>query len=259
MNPTYAIAAETVAALRRIRELWGDLLAAIDIPPAEVWPPRQLSHTLNPEPDEPLLQRLPLTLREYPAPVNLGVLDAGRAVEEAVFALADVLAAACQRAAPGDPRRWEIRSETRPGSRGDGLHWACVWIEGRVRGEDVSPEDVLAGAPPFRPLREAEQIEARHVARTSEARLLRALGLDHRDTVIPGRPCPWCAGQLTLYTGPDIPPAVTCGTGPSCTAPVLTDDRGRRVWRWRDLPALAAALSAGASAPFANCSRITRS
>lgn len=247
MNSTYAIAAQTVAALRRIRELWGELLIAIETPPAEVWPPRQLAHTLNPEPDEPLVQRLPLTLREYPAPVNLGALDTGLAIEEAVFDLADILAAACQRAEPGDLRRWEIRTETTPGSRAHGLHWSCVWIEGRARGEDTDPETESDGdtsPAPFRPLREAQQIEARHIARTAEQQLLRALGLDHRDTVIPDRPCPWCAYQLTLHVGPDIPPAVTCATGPSCTAPVLIDETGRRVWRWRDLPALVTALDA---------------
>lgn len=247
MNPAYAIAAQTVAALRHIRELWGELLVAVETPPADVWPPRQLSHALNPAPDEPLVQRLPLTLREHPAPLNLGALDAALAIEEAVFDLADILAAACQRAEPGDPRRWEIRTATTPGSRANGVHWACMWIARRARGEDTEPEqdpDGAVGLAPFLPLREAQQIEARHIARTCEQRLLRTLGLDHRSTPIPDRPCPWCTGQLTLHTGPDIPPVVTCATGVSCTAPVLTDETGRRVWRWRDLPALAAALSA---------------
>lgn len=247
MNPTYSVAAQTVGALKTIRELWGDLLVAIETPPADVWPPRQLSHTLNPQPDEPLVQRLPLTLREYPAPVNLGALDAAVEIEEAIFDLADILAAACQRAPLGDDRRWEMRSQAGPESRASGLHWACMWIARRVRSEDTEPEigpDGTTAPAPFVVLREAMQIEARHIARAAEQRLLRALGLDHRSVVIPDRPCPWCTGELTLHQGPDIPPSVTCATGASCTAPVLLDESGRRVWRWRDLFGLAKALDA---------------
>ncbi|AJT67423.3 hypothetical protein T261_5807 [Streptomyces lydicus] len=250
MTRLSAIAHQTAAALRTIRGQWGDLLVAIETPPAEVWPPRQLTHTLNAtaDVDEPLLAKAPLVLREYPAPANLAALDAGLAIEEALFDLADVLATACQRTPLGDVRRWELRREISPGSRRHGLHWAAVWIEGRVLGEDTTLETELDGTAipaPFLPLREQHQIEARQTVRECERRLLCTLGLDHRDTPIPDRPCPWCAGQLTLHSGPDIPPAVTCATGPSCTAPVLTDDRGHRVWRWRDLPALAAALDAG--------------
>jgi hypothetical protein len=247
-----ATTAQTVAALRRIRELWGDLLVAIETPATnDVWPPRQLAHTLRPpanEPDDdPATARLPLVLREYPAPVNLAALDAGREIEEALFDLADILAAACQQLARDDPRRWHIRTETSPGSRRHGLHWAAVWIEGRVQGEDTEPElewDGSLAPSPFRHLSGTHQMEARRTARGCEYRLLRLLGLDERATPIPDRPCPWCAGCLILHTSADTPPAVSCATGPDCTAPVFADDRGRRVWRWRDLPHLSRALDA---------------
>lgn len=242
-----AHSAQTAAALRRIRALWGELLIAIETPPADVWPPRQLAHTLNPTPDEPVVERLPLTLREFPAPVNLAALDTGVFIEEALFDLADLLASTYQRTEPGDLRRWRIRTETTPGSRAHGLHWAATWIEGRVLDEDTEPgprPDGTCAPAPFLPLRESHRTEARRTAQACEQLLVTTLGLDHRHTPIPDRPCPWCTGQLTLHTGPDTSPTVTCDTGPSCTAPVLIDDRGRRIWRWRDLPALGRALDA---------------
>jgi hypothetical protein len=165
-----------------------------------------------------------------------------------LFALADTLAAAIQRAPAGDPRRWDLPTERHPGSRVHGVHWAAVWIAGRILDEDTEPEQHLDGeqlAPaPFVPLPGHLLREAADVAARARARVLRTLDLDHRAEPIPGRPCPWCAGELTLHTTPDGPPAVTCATGPSCTAPVPLDDRGLRRWGWRELPALAGALDA---------------
>ncbi len=256
MNP--ATTAQTVSALRRIRELWGDLLVAIETPPvSDTWPPRQLAHALRPatDPDDAPAPKLPLVLRDFPAPANLDALDAGRAIEEALFDFADVLAEASQRTVPGDPRRWELPTETSPGSRRHGVHWAAVWIEGRVRSEDTEPEsqpDGTVALAPFRRLSEAHQSEARQIARRCEHRLLRTLDLDERSTPVPDRPCPWCGGQLTLHTGPDIEPTVTCATGRDCTAPVLADERGRRIWRWRDLPGLVHALGAADQRTGAN-------
>ncbi|MFC8095352.1 hypothetical protein [Streptomyces sp. NPDC057301] len=86
--------------------------------------------------------------------------------------------------------------------------------------------------------------ETYRAALAVEARVLGALGLDARTVPIPERPCPWCASELLLHTDPDGPPTVTCTTGPSCTAPVRCDERGRRVWGWRELPALVVALDA---------------
>lgn len=240
---------ETVEALRTIRELWGELLLAIETPPADVWPPRQLAHTMRD--DDALLveTRAPLVLREHPAPVNLRALDTGLAIERRLFDLADLLAAQTQQHAPlGDPRRWTYRCDTSPGSRAHGVHWACTWVEGRVLDEDTTPERHLDGTlvdAPFAPLSEAMLHEAHLAARRCEGRLLAELGLDQRETPVPDRPCPWCAGLLVLHTGPDLGPAVTCSTGPACSAPVTLDGRGRRVWEWGDLLDLVAALGAG--------------
>ncbi|GAU67668.1 hypothetical protein SSP35_05_02350 [Streptomyces sp. NBRC 110611] len=238
---------EGAAALRAVRELWGELLVAIETPPADVWPPRQLAHTLRPVADSPVVERAPLILREHPAPLNVTALDAGIAVEQALFDLADTLAAAVQRAPLDDPRRWKYRSQTAPGSRAHGLHWAALWIEGRLLDEDTEPGQQLDGtltAAPYLPLPEHLLHEAHRVALTAEARVLRALGLDQRETPIPDRPCPWCGGELTVHTGPDEPPTVTCVGGASCSAPVALDLWGRRVWEWSDLMGLADALDA---------------
>ncbi|QKW08058.1 hypothetical protein HUT18_18400 [Streptomyces sp. NA04227] len=236
------------AALRTIRDRWGELLLAIETAPAEVWPPRQLAHTLRPVDDEPLVERAPLVLREHPAPLNLSALDTGLVIERAVFDLADTLAAVVQRASLDDPRRWTFRSPTSPGSRAHGLPWAVVWVEGRLLDEDTTPEQGRDGtlfAAPFGELPEHLLHEAHQAARRCEARLLRELGLDDRATVVPDRVCPWCAGELTLHTGPGEPPRVTCSTGAGCTAPVDRDELGRRVWLWRNVPALVAALGSG--------------
>ncbi|WP_406321021.1 hypothetical protein [Streptomyces sp. NBC_00519] len=250
---TYAIARhETTEGLDTVRMLWGELLLAIETPPpVEGWPPRETRSFLHTgsAADEPLVveDRAPLVLREHPAPANLDALDTGLAIERMLYDLADTLAAAVQHTALDDPRRWTFRSPTDPGSRAHGPHWAAVWIEGRVLDEDTTPEEQLDGtltAPPFDPLPLHLLHEARRTARSAEGRLLRALGLDQRRRAIPDRPCPWCRGELTLHAGPDRPSAVTCSTGPSCTAPVPPDEHGRRIWTGGDLVALHTALDA---------------
>ncbi|WP_405948864.1 Lar family restriction alleviation protein [Streptomyces prunicolor] len=244
---------ETADALRTVRELWGELLLAIETPPADVWPPRQLAHTLRAADDKQLVaDRAPLVLREHPAPLNMTALDTGLAIERMLFGLADTLAAAVQRAEADDPRRWEFQqpgaadARHAAGSRAHGLHFASVWIEGRVLDEDTAPEQQLDGtptAPPFEPLPPHLLHEARRTVRVAEGRLLRTLGLDQRTMPVPDRPCPWCGGELTLHTDPDEAPRVTCSTGDDCTAPVPFDDRGRRVWGWNDLVGLVVALA----------------
>lgn len=247
-----------VTALRDIREQWGDLLAAIDTPPAAEWPPRQPSEqhlTRADDTDGPHIGRLPLTLREHPAPLNLGALDAAVSVERALFELADTIAAAVQQPAAtidvatwGDPfativdpvdaadiDRWNYPSPTSPGSRRNGLHWCGVWLERALAGRNplCRPVGVDAG------LLATETIAAAHRVMT------RALGRDGRDTVLPA-PCPWCHGELTARTtsGDPMAAVVTCGTGPTCGAPAPYDDRARRTWRGADLCGLYGALSA---------------
>ncbi|WP_405561899.1 hypothetical protein [Streptomyces sp. NBC_01180] len=249
--------------LRSIREQWGDLLAAIEQPPAAEWPPRENREFDLPAPadlDDQLaaIGRMPLVLREHPAPLNLDALDAATDVERALFELADQIAAAVQRPVRranvatitrsgqpftrivedvsdrADPARWHYQAPTSPGSRAYGLHWAAVWIEGRILGEDTGG---LFAHVPARLLDEAAA-----VTRSARRAVERALGRDGRTTTL-GRACPWCGGQLAGRTRSGGEPSVTCSTGYGCSAPVLLD-RGRRVWAGPDLVGLYVAMGA---------------
>jgi hypothetical protein len=248
-----------VQQLRDIREQWGDLLHAITMPPAPVWPPVQPSvqHLAREDDDTPAVGRLPLVLRQHPAPANLTALDAAIGIETALFDLADRIAAAVQRPGPddyagthpADPDRWHYAGVRRlgyrapvstAGSRALGLHWAACWISDRLaQTEPTDLHGVVRGV-----LRDhAERV-------TSEAHrlLLAALGRDGRDTVL-ADPCPWCHGVLTARTTSGDPAAavVTCDTGPTCTAPTAYDARARRTWAGRDLVQLYGALTAARS------------
>ncbi|WP_043470984.1 hypothetical protein [Kitasatospora sp. MBT66] len=261
---------QAVEQLRTVRDHWGALLVAIETGPAPVWPPAQLSTHLARQAaaDAELLvdDRVPLTLRQHPAPANLAAVDAAVRVERLVFETADTLAAAVQRpierrpvstpgrpvvwavdaADAGDPRRWHYASPTDPGSRRHGLHWAALYVEGRLLDEDTDPEQ-RAGSRTRRPalfglLPEHLAHEAVRVAGQAEHLVLGALGLDRAETVIEGRACPWCSGELTLHTDPRTAPSVTCATGRTCPAPVDRDRRGRRAWHAAELVELLAAL-----------------
>lgn len=246
MTTTATTRRETVEALRTIRERWAELLLAIETDPHAGWPPPQLAHLMRAGDDELLVEdRAPLVLREHPAPLNLGALDTGLAVEHGIFDRCDFLAG-YQQGRGDDPRLWRTMSEHGPGSRVHGLHWACVWLEGRVLDEDTTPEEQLDGtyAPaPFLPLPGFLLVELHTVTRAWARRILRTLGV--QDTPVPDHPCPWCAGELTLHTAPGEAPSITCATGPACTAPVDLDRQGRRVWEWGDLLDLIGALGAG--------------
>lgn len=265
-NPTAARAAVDLAA---VREQWGDLLAAIERPPAAEWPPREsrgfVDQLADPDPaeqvgPEPVIGRTPLVLRQHPAPANLDALDAALAVERAVFELADRIAEQVQRPirripighltphAPrarfvedpddaADPARWHYQAPTSPGSRAYGLHWACVWVEGRLLGDQLDGDL-------FRPVPARLVDEAARTAAEARRHVERALNRDRRTTTL-DQPCPWCGGALVGHTVPGDPGAtvITCGTGPDCPAPVPAE-QGRRTWRAADLPDLYAALTA---------------
>ncbi|PJN40495.1 hypothetical protein CG747_12550 [Streptomyces sp. CB02959] len=257
--PTSPRAHRAAVDLAAVREAWGDLLAAIERRPAAEWPPREArgfldqlaadEHHVEDDavPAEPTFGRLPLVLREHPAPLNLSALDAAIEVERALFDLADQVAEQVQRpirttrdahghittdqADAADPARWRYQAPTSPGSRAFGLHWAAVWIEGRA--EDEPHGDLFAPTPP----RLLDQIaDTAHRARRA---VERTLGRD-RTTALDD-PCPWCAGQLAGHTRPDGEPVVTCSTGEACAAPVDLAGR-RRVWRGVDLVGLWVAL-----------------
>ncbi|MFB8415425.1 hypothetical protein ACFC63_07910 [Streptomyces albidoflavus] len=252
------VARRAAVDLAAVREQWGDLLAAIGRRPAAEWPPRDsrayidghLAEQAEAEDEQPVetVGRLPLVLREHPAPLNLDALDAAIEVEGALFDLADAVAEYVQRpirsargargrsitdqADAADPARWHYQAPGSPGSRAFGLHWAAVWLEGRALDE---PAGNLFAPTPARLLDEVATV-ARRARRTVE----RALGRDGRTTTL-AEPCPWCGGTLTGRTRPGGEPVVACSTGPKCTAPA---DGGRSgEWRGADLVALWAALA----------------
>jgi hypothetical protein len=122
---------QAAANLRALREQWGDLLTAIGQRPAAVWPPRRTQDRAVDEEmagREPTVGRLPLTLREHPAPVNLDALDEALHIERAVFGACDAVAKHVQRpvrywiglrgsltrddADHNDPNRWHRPART---------------------------------------------------------------------------------------------------------------------------------------------------
>lgn len=267
IRPAGAYIDQCVADLRAIREQWGDLLAAIEQAPASEWPPREyrtvdIQAAARDDATEPAIGRMPLVLREHPAPANLAALDAAMSVEEALFAACDVIAGRVQRpvryaatqqrgrhryqpdqADRDDPARWTLPTHSasvtgraaHPGSRVHGLHWAAVWLEGRAL--DERHGDLFAATPA--PV--VEDLAA--VARRARATVERALGRDGRPTKL-DRPCPWCGGLLTAHTRSGDPSAaIVCATGEACGAPVPLD-RGRRIWRGTDRVGLRLALEA---------------
>ncbi|MFH8403752.1 hypothetical protein ACH4FX_03115 [Streptomyces sp. NPDC018019] len=257
----HPVAHRTTARLRTIREQWGALLAAIETPPASrEWPPAETRAFLNTgsSDDGALLveDRAPLTLRQHPAPANLDALDCALFVEQQVFDLADTLAAAVQHTDPADPRRWTYRNPGAPdartaaGSRAHGLHWAVLYVEGRVLDEDTAPEHDETGTllpAPFSPLPEHLLHEAARVARQCEQRIARILAADAitASRTLP-TPCPSCGGALVVRAAPAEPPTVTCRTGAACGANTTQDAQGRRVWGWPEcLPLLLTAQQAG--------------
>lgn len=255
------VAYRTAARLRAIREQWGALRAAIETPPASAeWPPRETAGFLNTgaADDGPLLveDRAPFVLRPHPAPANVDALDVAEFVEKCMFELADRIAATVQRPGCDAPSRWVYEdpgapdARTAAGSRWHGLHWATVYVEGRVMGEQTEVADgVLA---PYAPLPEWLLHQAARAARTCEQRIARTLTPEAiaRTSPLPA-PCPGCGGALVVRAAPAEPPTVTCQTGAACGAGTGRDVHGRRVWEWPAcLPLLLTAEQAGGEGPI---------
>ncbi|WP_326728827.1 hypothetical protein [Streptomyces phaeochromogenes] len=236
--------------LAAVREQWGDLLAAISRRPAAEWPPREARGFLDrlaaddraedddATPVEAVVGRLPLSIREHPAPLNLDALDAALSVERDLFDLADAVAEQVQRPAVDEYDRsnlacWHLPTSrdigpavvASAGSRAYGLHWAAVWLEGRALGEPAG--DLFGPIPaPF-----AEHVAS--VAGRARRTVEQALNRDSRSTTL-DYPCPWCGGPLTGVTQAGAIPAVFCARGEQCPAPAVLD-RQRRVWQGAEL------------------------
>ncbi|QLF83237.1 hypothetical protein QEN61_gp53 [Streptomyces phage Eklok] len=250
--------AQAAADLTAVREQWGDLLAAIACPPATEWPPRETRGFLDqlaavtPAEDgwteEPTTGRVPLVLREHPAPLDLAALDAAREVEEALFTACDVIALRVQRPGPAHPDRWRLpthRSATLvrgsgiagAGSRAEGLHWAAVWLEDRATQTGVGGLHLPLPLPVLDDLAQ--------VAHHARQRVDRALNRDGRQVDLDD-PCPYCGGALSSRIPPGDPAhwTITCQTGPTCTGPGRYDSKARRHWVGRELTVVGAAILA---------------
>jgi hypothetical protein len=154
-------------------------------------------------------------LGERPVPLRLHVVDACRAVEVALCALADQVAAEVQHDGT-DPARWRYNLGGRTAVR------AAEWLLARLRDD----------AGPYLPLQDRHREQIAVVAREAARRIERTIGLDRdrRSVVMDGRPCPYCGGALTLHRGGGEPDTVTCERGTvGCSAPV-PDVRGVRTW-----------------------------
>jgi hypothetical protein len=191
--------------------------------------------------------RDPHKLGERPVPLRLHVVDACRAVEAALVAVADQVAADIQRdtikplrrAIPGDPAGLQLamlaaRDEADPArwhfTMGDrSAVRAAEWLLGRLRGDEG----------PCLPLTDRHREQIAVVAREAARRIERTIGGvgDRYEVRLDGRPCPYCGDVLTLYRGGGLDDVVVC-SGPDCAAPVGLDG-GRRTW---STPAQLAAL-----------------
>ncbi|MFF9088621.1 hypothetical protein ACF1BE_19755 [Streptomyces sp. NPDC014991] len=156
-------------------------------------------------------ERNPEQLGERPVPLRLHVADASRAIEIALCALADELAARDAL----DPADWYGRDRAQRTAPA-----AARWLMSRLRTESCCPTH------------DAEQDRIARYAREAADRLDRVVGLRRAAAVLPGMPCPWCGGDLVAHTEAGVIVRITCGTGlVDCTAPVPFDvDQRARVW-----------------------------
>lgn len=230
--------------LRTLGDHLGDLMAAQYTDPNPVWPPQRLTTEMWAQRDAEAAaeraERNELALGDAPAPVlNLAAMETLQYVEGELLALADTVANSCQhgvlaipREHRDDPVRWRYNA-----SWAKGLHWACVYIDGRLADDDLDTVH-------FRSIPGFIRREATEVIRDCWHRTAAVLGIADRHVPIPDRPCPWCGGVLMLHQPADDSPSITCQTGIDCTAPVVRDQRGRAVWDWRHLGRLTGALDA---------------
>ncbi|MFJ2249418.1 hypothetical protein [Streptomyces sp. NPDC087862] len=170
--------------------------------------------------------RDPAQLGERPVPVRLHIVDACRAIEIALVALADSIATR-DAADPADWYRADREQRTAPA--------AARWLLTRL------------GDGPCCPTHNADWARITEYAREAAARLDRVLGIGRRSAHLPGVPCPWCGGDLVMHSEAGTVMSVTCSTGLiDCDAPVPFDvDRRARVWSSAEqLAALQRALDA---------------
>ncbi|MFF7171117.1 hypothetical protein [Streptomyces pseudovenezuelae] len=215
-------------------------------------------------PHTPRTDRDALVLGERPVPLRLHVVDACTAVENALLALADEVAAAVQ-VAPIPPMRpvkhtgyrtaREARVAADDRERRDALaaldaaspvRWSYTGGRSAVRAAEWLLARIEQQPGPFLPLRGLHRAHIAIVAAEAARRVERTIGgSTDRHSVPMDDPCPYCGGRLTMHAGGGENDAVTC-SGPDCEAPVGVEG-GRRTWSTAaQLAALQREVGAGA-------------
>ncbi|MEV5911089.1 hypothetical protein AB0M00_19575 [Streptomyces chartreusis] len=199
-------------------------------------------------PHIPRADRDGLGLGERPVPLRLHVVDACRAVENALCTLADEIAADVQRAAvqpmrPVKHRGYATRREANIAAADrDGrdalaaldaaspVRWSYTGGRSAVRAAEWLLDRIEDRPGPFRPLRGVHRAHIAVVAAAAARRVERTIGGSvDRHSVPMEDPCPYCGSRLTMHAGGGENDAVTC-SGPGCEAPVGLDSGGRRTW-----------------------------
>ncbi|MGW6455013.1 hypothetical protein ACWF94_03660 [Streptomyces sp. NPDC055078] len=214
----------TATHLRQIVLTWPDLTDALGTPTQHSWPPAGLrtylaaieaadaedAHVLR------ALERSPEQIGVRPVPIRLAVHDTMRAIEAALAACADIVAADVQiepipfpggewpaadrarretaaRADVADPRRWRFRGNT------PRAPYTALWLLARVEGRPG----------PFRRLTDTRRQHIGAVARGAAERIEQVLDTGERTARL-AQPCP-CGGQLTIHGGAGTSPTAICG------------------------------------------------
>lgn len=214
----------------------------------------------TPRPDRDALQ-----LGERPVPLRLHVVDACRAVEAALVACADEIAAEVQPSplAPMRPvknggyttaREARIAADDRDrrnalAARDASAHGRWTYTGGRTALRAAAwLLDQVDGSSVCTPLSAEQRGRIALVARAAAARIERTIGGSAMQRAVPmaDSPCLYCGGRLTLHTGGDQVDRVTCEHGHECGAPVRVIE-GRRTWATPgELAALQRELAAAA-------------
>lgn len=157
--------------------------------------------------------RDPAQLGERPVPIRLHVADACRAIEIALCRLADSIATRDAL----DTADWHARDRAQRTAPN-----AARWLLARL-GDGPSP---------CCPTHDADRARIADYAREAARRLDRVLGTGRTSATLPGKPCPWCGGDLIIHTEADAVMSVTCATGLiDCNAPVpFNVEQRARVW-----------------------------
>ncbi|MFF3190526.1 hypothetical protein [Streptomyces misionensis] len=186
----------------------------------------------------PRADRDAVVLGERPVPLRLHVVDACRAVEAALVALADEIAAEVQPATlpPLRPvkhggyatrREAQVAADDRARraslsvlDSASPLRWSYTTGRTAVRAAVWLLDQVEQQSGYCKPLSPGHRARIALIAREAARRIERTIGgVGARHSVTLDRPCPYCGDDLTLHRGGGLDDVVVCA-GAGCEAPV---------------------------------------